>query len=55
MATYGADKPVFGSDVPGALCHETYAQLADAFERSSLFTEEQKDLMFYQNAQQAYF
>ena len=55
MAAHGADRPVWGSDVPGTLCYGTYAQLADAFERCPLFTEEQKDLMFYQNAQQAYF
>ena len=55
IATYGADKPVWGSDVPGTLCYGTYAQMVSAFERCGLFTEEQKALMFYENAQKAYF
>ena len=55
VAVHGADKPLWGSDVPGTLCYGTYAQLAEAFERCAVFTEEQKDLMFYQNARQAYF
>jgi predicted TIM-barrel fold metal-dependent hydrolase len=55
LIAHGAEKPIWGSDVPGTLCYGTYAQLADAFERCSLFTEEQKDRMFYQNAQEAYF
>jgi predicted TIM-barrel fold metal-dependent hydrolase len=53
--SYGADKPVWGSDVPGALCDGTYAQLVDAFENCAGLTEEQKQKMFYQNALNAYF
>ncbi len=55
LIAHGADKAVWGSDVPGTLCYGTYAQLADAFERCPLFTEDQKNRMFYQNAQNAYF
>ncbi len=55
IEAYGADKPVWGSDIPGTLCFGTYAQLADAFEKCALFTEEQKQRMFYANALHAYF
>ena len=55
MTACGADKPVWGSDIPGILCYGTYAQSAAAFEKCRLFTEEEKNRMFYQNAQKAYF
>ena len=55
MSRFGAEKAIWGSDVPGTLCFATYAQLSDAFEGSTLFTEKEKDLLFFQNAQQAYF
>jgi predicted TIM-barrel fold metal-dependent hydrolase len=55
IAARGDEKAVWGSDVPGTLCFGTYAQLAAAVESSRKFTEEQKDRMFYLNAQQAYF
>jgi hypothetical protein len=55
IEAHGADKPVWGSDIPGALCYGTYVQLADAFEGCPLFTGEQKDRIFHQNAHQAYF
>ena len=53
--THGADRPVWGSDVPGTLCFGTYAQLVDAFENCTLFTAEQKQKVFCQNALDAYF
>jgi predicted TIM-barrel fold metal-dependent hydrolase len=53
--THGQDKPVWGSDVPGTLCFGTYAQLLDAFENCSLFTEEQKQRILCRNALNAYF
>jgi hypothetical protein len=52
---HGTDKPVWGSDIPGALCYGTYSQLADAFEGCPRFTAEQQDRNFHQNAQKAYF
>jgi predicted TIM-barrel fold metal-dependent hydrolase len=55
MDEYGAHKAIWGSDIPGALCHATYRQLIDMFERSILFTETEKDLLFYDNAVKAYF
>jgi predicted TIM-barrel fold metal-dependent hydrolase len=55
MSEFGVNKAIWGSDVPGTLCYATYAQLSDAFEKCSLFTEKEKDLLFFQNAQQAYF
>jgi predicted TIM-barrel fold metal-dependent hydrolase len=55
IARFGAHKAIWGSDVPGTLCYATYAQLSDVFERSKLFTEQEKDFLFFQNAQRAYF
>jgi predicted TIM-barrel fold metal-dependent hydrolase len=55
MDEYGAHKAIWGSDIPGALCHATYRQLIDLCERSTLFTETEKDLLYYDNAVKAYF
>lgn len=52
---HGAVKPVWGSDIPGTLNYGTYAQLAAIFESCPLFTNEEKGLLFYENAQKAYF
>jgi predicted TIM-barrel fold metal-dependent hydrolase len=55
MDEYGSQKVIWGSDIPGSLCHATYRQLIDMFERSPLFNEAEKDMMFYDNAMRAYF
>ena len=52
---HGASKPVWGSDIPGTLNYGTYTQLAAIFENCPIFTNEEKDLLFYGNAQKAYF
>ena len=51
---FGKEKVLWGSDMPGTLCDGTYRQLIDTYERSTLLTEEEKDLLFYDNAMKAY-
>jgi predicted TIM-barrel fold metal-dependent hydrolase len=53
--TYGSNKLIWGSDIPGSMCHATYRQLIEMFERCYLFSEAEKDLLFYDNAVSAYF
>ena len=52
---HGPEKAVWGSDIPGTLTCATYRQMIDAFEKSPLFTESEKDHMFFQNAEKVYF
>lgn len=51
---YGYNKIVWGTDVPTTYVNCTFRQMINLFERSPLFTDEQKDLLFYQNAIDAY-
>lgn len=52
---YGADKIIWGTDVPTTYVNCTFRQMINLFERSPLFTEEEKDKLFYENAVKAYF
>lgn len=52
---YGADSLIWGSDVPGTYNNATYPQMMQLFERCDFFTERDKDMLFYQNAQTVYF
>lgn len=54
MDQYGADKFLWGSDITSTLVHATYPQMKNMYERSPLFTEEEKDKLFYENALKAY-
>lgn len=54
MDEYGSHKVIWGTDIPGTLCDATYRQQIDMYERSSLFREEEKNLLFYDNAIAAY-
>ncbi len=54
MDEYGPRKVIWASDMPGTLCDGTYRQLIDTYERSRLFSEEEKDLLFAANAVDAY-
>lgn len=51
---YGCEKIIWGSDIPGTLMNATYAQMFNMFERSSAFTKQEKQKLFWQNAQDAY-
>lgn len=55
IATYGADKVMWGSDILGELREATYRQLMDMFTESGLLTEEEKIAFFYDNANRVYF
>ncbi len=52
---HGPDKPIWGSDIPGTLTDATYPQMIAAFDRCPLFSDIEKDRLFYQNAENAYF
>ena len=52
---YGYNKTIWGTDVPTTYVNCTFKQMVNLFEKSPLFTDEQKDMMFYSNAKDAYF
>lgn len=52
---YGYDKVLWGTDLPTTYVNCTLRQMINMFDRSPLFNEEQKNLMFYENAKKAYF
>ncbi len=54
MDTYGANKIIWGSDVPSTLVRATFGQLIDMYDKSWIFSEAEKDLLFYGNAVKAY-
>lgn len=55
MDHFGAEKIIWGSDAPGTLLLSSYRQLIDVYENSPLFSEAEKDQLFYKNAEAAYF
>lgn len=54
MDKYGSRKFVWASDIPSTFVFATYTQMVNMFERSPLFTEEEKDRLFYYNALDAF-
>lgn len=54
MDTFDARKVIWATDMPGTLCDATYRQLIDTYERSTLFSEQEKALLFWDNAMAAY-
>ena len=52
---YGADKIIWGTDVPTTYVNCTLRQMINVFERCPLFNEEEKNLLFYENAKKAYY
>lgn len=54
MNAYGSDKIIWATDIPGTLNEATYKQLIDTYERSALFSEAEKEKMFFLNAVKAY-
>lgn len=51
---YGAEKPIWGSDIPTTLSNLTYHQMISIYENSGLFSEAELDKIFYGNALAAY-
>jgi predicted TIM-barrel fold metal-dependent hydrolase len=52
---YGADKPIWGSDIPGIWVYATYPQMVEMWSNSTLLDQKEKELLFRENAQKAYF
>lgn len=51
----GADRLMFGTDMPSNLCRDTYAHLKDYIIQSGVFTEGELKNIFYNTAQSVYF
>lgn len=51
----GAGRLLWGTDIPGTYQKATYRQMIDMFEKTDIFTEAEKDSMFYDNAEKLYF
>lgn len=55
VSRYGSDKAIWGTDIPGTFRNATYKQMQVAFERCEFLTEDDKDKLFYRNANTVYF
>ncbi len=51
----GADRMMFGSDLPSTLCRDSYRHLVDYALESDVFTDSEKELVFYKTAREIYF
>jgi hypothetical protein len=51
----GADKLMFGTDMPGNLCRDTYDHLKDYIINGGVFTQSELENIFYNTAQKIYF
>lgn len=51
----GADRMMFGSDLPSTLCRDTYDHLVNYALESDVFNESEKEKVFYQTAKEIYF
>lgn len=54
-AQVGADRLMFGTDMPSALCRDSYAHLVSYITQSGVFTEEELKKVFYDTANYIYF
>lgn len=53
--TVGADRIMFGSDMPSALARDSYAHLKDYIIQSGVFTEKEVQDVFYNTADKVFF
>lgn len=53
--TVGADRLMFGSDMPSNLCRDSYAHLRDYIMESGVFTPAELEDIFYNTAKKIYF
>jgi hypothetical protein len=51
----GADKLMFGTDIPGNLCRDTYTHLSDYIIKSGVFSQKELNNIFYNTAEKVYF
>lgn len=54
VETVGAERLLFGTDAPSNLCHMTYRQMVDTIARDPALAEEQKQMIFYENAKKVF-
>lgn len=54
-AAVGADRLMFGSDMPCTLARDSYRRLVDYIVKGNVFTEAELDDVFYNTAQKIYF
>lgn len=50
----GVEHIMWGTDLPSVVCYDTYTHLSDYLEISGIFTKEELDLIYYQNALRVY-
>ena len=51
----GAESMIWGSDVPGSYKNAADRQMIRLFEEDQVFSEADKDMIFYANAEKVYF
>ena len=51
----GADRLMFGSDMPSTLCRDSYAHLTDYIKKSGVFTRQELEKVMYSTANAVYF
>ena len=51
----GPDRVIWGTDIPGTFRRATYSQMIEVFERCDFLDGQDKDKLFYENANQLYF
>ena len=51
----GADKLLFGSDIPSVLKEDSYTHLIQYITENEKFTQEEKEMIMYRNAEAVYF
>ncbi len=54
-AVVGADRLMFGTDMPSNLCRDSYAHLKDYIAEGGVFTPEELSLIFRKTAERVYF
>ena len=50
----GAERMLWGTDVPGVLCRTTYREMLERVETSGIFTESELPLVLGENAKRVY-
>ena len=51
----GSEKLMFGTDIPSALKEDVYEHYIGYIDESPVFTEQEKEQIFYENAYKVYF
>ncbi len=51
----GAERLMFGSDMPSTLCRDSYAHMTEYITDSGVFNKEELEKVFYSTAKEVYF